>query len=464
MSLRPRNNLLGSSVFKLTLVASLACLVAAITIMWALYWVNIWQTHDEMRGQLEERWFELEALFEEDGLGALTEELTIDDARIWDPDILYEALEEGFPVARLINQADETVAGLELMDPPGGFSRSFLEFESLDGDPALFLRYELGGEYELVVARFFPEHLGYYRELLGMGMWLLALVILPMALFTAWWLSRSVFGRLSEISETAETIGEGTLDNRIPLKGNEDEFDRLASAVNDMLGRVSALTRNIENVSVGVAHDLKTPVSNIAGRLQLIERDAKDPSAVQTHVAAAHMHIETLLGTLNALLRLGEVEAGKRKSAFQTVDLSGLIQEFAESFVPVIEDADKHLSMDLSDSLTVTGDPDLLIQMLSNLLENFVEHGRDGGKARLALGRIGDQAILRISDDGPGIPEHRRDQIFERFFRLDASRSVEGNGLGLSLVKSIAELHDGNCQLVAGEPGAVFEIRLPLTN
>lgn len=462
MSSRPRNNLLGSSVFKLTLLASLACLFAAVAIMWGLYWFSVWQTHQEMRRELKEHWFELEAIFEEDGLNALVEELTIDDTRIWDPDILYEALEESFPVSRLLNQQDETLAGLEMMDPPGDFSRGFIEFETLEGDPLLFLRYEMGEGYELVTARFFPESLGYYRELLRMGMWLLALVILPMALVIAWLLSRSVFSRLTEISATAESIGEGTLDHRVPLKGNQDEFDRLASAVNEMLGRVSALTQNIENVSVGVAHDLKTPVSNIAGRLQLIERDAEDPAAVQFHVSAAHTHIETLLRTLNALLRLGEVEAGKRKSAFQPVDLSSLIQDFTESYLPVIEDSDKHLAIDLSDQVTVTGDPDLLIQMLSNLLENFVEHGRDGGRAKLALGRIGDQAILRISDDGPGIPEHRREQIFERFFRLDASRSVEGNGLGLSLVKSIAELHDGSCALVAGEPGAIFEIRLPL--
>lgn len=462
MSSRPRNRLLGSSVFRLTLFASLTCLAATFFIFGAIYFVKASQLRAEMAREVEAQWFEFEAIYAEEGLDGLAENLSEDGERIWDPDVLYGALEEGWVISRLVNFNDDTLAGLHQLDPPGGLVTSYVDFDSLAEDPMLSLRHEIGEDHELVVARYYPQWLGEMRDLLEFSIYLLLIGLVPIALVTAWWLSRTVFARLNSISATAESIGEGSLTSRVPLKGSGDEFDRLSSAVNDMLDRITALTRNIENVSVGVAHDLKTPVSNIAGRLQLIERDAGNTDAVTVHVEAANQHIETLLRALNALLRLGEVEAGKRRAAFQPIDLSGLVGDFAESFLPVVEDADKHLAIDIAGGISVTGDPDLLTQMLTNLLENFVEHGRDGGRAKLVLARTGKDAILRLGDDGPGIPAHRREQIFERFYRLDASRSAAGNGLGLSLVKSISELHFGGCELIAGEPGAVFEIRLPL--
>lgn len=112
--------------------------------------------------------------------------------------------------------------------------------------------------------------------------------------------------------------------------------------------------------------------------------------------------------------------------------------------------------------VTVSGDRDLLTQMISNLLENTLEHARDGANAWIRL-RVSDRiAILEVGDDGPGLPANATDSVFERFVRLDSSRSTPGNGLGLSLVRAIAELHNGHARVAATEPGAVFEISLPL--
>ncbi|NQY98860.1 MAG: HAMP domain-containing histidine kinase, partial [Henriciella sp.] len=222
------------------------------------------------------------------------------------------------------------------------------------------------------------------------------------------------------------------------------------------------LTRNLQGVSVGVAHDLKTPVSNLAGRLELLQRDAGDPEAVSSHVTAAQAHISTLLRTLDALLRLGEVEAGQRRGAFTEMNLSELVTDLADSFEPLFEDADKHLELRVGPGVVVHGDRDLLTQLISNLLENALEHARDGAKAWIGLRADRDYAFLEVGDDGPGLPAQAGESVFERFVRLESSRSTPGNGLGLSLVRSIAELHSGQARVVATEPGAVFEISLPL--
>jgi len=194
----------------------------------------------------------------------------------------------------------------------------------------------------------------------------------------------------------------------------------------------------------------------------LLERDAGDAEAVSGHLAAAEAHISTLLRTLDALLRLGEVEAGQRRRAFAAMDLSELACDMADSFQPLFEDADKHLDVRAAPGVTVKGDRDRLTQMISNLLENTLEHARDGANAWIGLRTESARALIEIGDDGPGLPANAADSVFERFVRLDSSRSTPGNGLGLSLVRAIAELHDGHARVVAIEPGAVFEVSLPL--
>ena len=217
----------------------------------------------------------------------------------------------------------------------------------------------------------------------------------------------------------------------------------------------------MRSVSVGVAHDLKTPVSNIDGRLQLIERDINDTAAIQEHLERSRDHIATLQRTLDALLRLGEIEAGARRSAFTLVDLSTLCSDLVESFTPVLAEMDKSLQAEIPAGMFAYGDPDLLSQLIINLLENVGEHARDGANAWLQLQRRDNDLLLVIGDDGPGIAEPLREVLFERFVQLDSTRQSSGNGLGLSIVRAIAELHHGSVRLRDDTRGAVFEVRLP---
>lgn len=340
-------------------------------------------------------------------------------------------------------------------------SEGELDHEDLHDHQIISYRLYLDDEHSLIIARFYPEILIDWAEPLFFSTIVLLFTLLPLSIFTAFRLQRSVENRLKPLADTAVAVGEGTLDKRVPRQGTGDEFDQLADALNAMLDRVVTLTRNMRNVSVGVAHDLKTPVSNIDGRLQLIERDLTSPELIKEHLERSQDHIANLQRTLDALLRLGEIEAGARRSAFTLVDLSTLCADLVESFSPVLSEMDKTLSCDIAKGLFAYGDPDLLIQLVINLLENIGEHARDGANAWLHLQRSGEDLVLIVGDDGPGIAEPLRDVLFERFVQLDASRQASGNGLGLSIVRAIAELHHGTVSLRGDTRGAVFEVRVP---
>lgn len=453
-----------SSVFRRALLAAIASLAVLLALAWLAHAVVRQSEFDQLRAELSDAREDAEALVRDEGLEALASALAHDDRRIWDPDDLYFMLEEEERVVRLLNADDETLAGYPDIDPPGGLiDWYFLEHPDLGDEPLIVSREAIADDYELVIARFVPGRVLYNDEVMRLATLFLVLALGPIALISAYFTSRSVFRRLDTIATTTSAIGFDRIDARIPLSKKDDEFDRLAGWVNDMLDRIEALTRNLEGVTVDVAHDLKTPISNIAGRLQLIERDAGNPQAIEEHASVANEHIEALLRTLDALLRLGQIEAGARREAFERFDLSALASELAESFEPLFEVDDKTFEAHISPSVTVLGDRNLVAQLITNLLENALEHARDGARVWLKLTLRNNGVELLVGDDGPGIPANRAQDIFDRFVRMDPGRTKAGNGLGLSLVKSIAGLHGGTAEVVATEPGLVVAITFPNT-
>ncbi|MEO1361333.1 MAG: HAMP domain-containing protein, partial [Pseudomonadota bacterium] len=299
-------------MFRRALLANLAGLVAILLAMWGIFAFHYWQETRSMRVDIETVETELLEAYEEGGLEQVTSALTYDGRAEWEPDWLFAIMEEDEYIVRLVDNEDHTIAGFDAIDPSGGWSHTYVDHEDFDQHPVVAFRFGLElDEAELIIGQFVPDRLLILRELLLRGTWLLSLALLPIALVAGLLTSRSVFERLSTISDTAEQVSQGRFGARVPLTGNGDEFDRVGEAVNDMLTQIATLARNLEGVSVGAAHDLKTPVSNLAGRLQLIERDLTNPEATREHVQVAQNHIQALLRTLDALFRLGEVEAGK---------------------------------------------------------------------------------------------------------------------------------------------------------
>jgi signal transduction histidine kinase len=289
----------------------------------------------------------------------------------------------------------------------------------------------------------------------GVGATLVLAVLGSMAM------SAGVLRRVEAINRASERIMAGDLDRRLPTtttdrNGGGDEFDRLAENLNLMLDRIGVLVQGLRQVSTDIAHDLRTPL----GRLRRTLEQAREDASLDAGAAGAAMidraieEVDALLGTFGALLRIAQIEAGASRRGFGSVDLGAVIDAVLEVYAPAAEEKNQILTRRINASIAVLGDRELLTQMLANLVENAIRHSPRGAHIEVALfvAKGVERPQLTISDDGPGIPEAERDKVFRRFYRLDASRSTSGNGLGLALVAAVVDLHGAKIRLLDSPP------------
>jgi signal transduction histidine kinase len=259
--------------------------------------------------------------------------------------------------------------------------------------------------------------------------------------------------RIDTITRTSRAIMGGDLSARIPVRGTHDEIDQLVASLNAMLERIQQLLEGLRQVSSDIAHDLRTPLGRLRQHLEDARERAKSTADYDAATEAAIAEADELLETFSALLRIAQVEAGAQKRGFADVDLSELVRNVAEVYQPVAEDCDHRLSYRIDDNVHLPGDRPLLAQMISNLVENALRHTPAGSQVSLALRGVGSAFEIEVADNGPGIPEAERAKVFDRFYRLDRSRSTAGSGLGLALVKAIAGLHGLTIRLEDRGPG-----------
>ncbi|MEO0931495.1 MAG: ATP-binding protein [Pseudomonadota bacterium] len=456
-----RPSILRSTVFTRVIWACAAFVTVAMTLLWAICGSMVLRRDAAQEARILEAIEYTQEVYYRRGSDALIDEEIVENgAALWEEDFIYEVLEQEAQLIVLRDAEYDPIAGYHGLYADIGWQITYLDHPDIDQPVRAYLEVLRGGE-TITIAEFLPERRAAILELAWGISFALILIVLPLALITGYFLSRSVFNRIEGISQTAAAVAAGQMTSRVPQSDRYDEFDRLAGGINEMLDRLAALNANIEAVSVGVAHDLRTPLTNIGGRLELISRDRANPDAVEKHIEAAEGYLSQLLGIFDALLRLGEVEAGRRKAAFDVVDLSALAADMAEAYAPIFEDANKSFQAHIDPGARISGDRELLEQLVANLLENAVEHARDAAQVGLSVRITADTVTLAISDDGPGISPANRTRIFERFYRADASRSTPGNGLGLSLVKAIADLHGADITLDEDAPGAVFTLVFP---
>jgi signal transduction histidine kinase len=269
--------------------------------------------------------------------------------------------------------------------------------------------------------------------------------------------SSRVARRVEAITQTGREIMEGDLSQRVPTNGSGDDFDQLAANLNRMLERIEGLMAAVRQVSDNIAHDLRTPLTRLRTRLELAQ--AADPRQAREEVDQAVADAEELLATFNALLRIARIESGSRRSAFATFDLTGLVQDVGEFYEPLAADKGQRLTVKAEGEVTIRGDRDLLFQALTNLVDNAIKYTPEGGRVILASTTSGQGPEVVVADTGPGIPPELREKVFQRFFRADDSRATPGNGLGLSLVRAVADLHGASVRLEENGPGLRVVLR-----
>jgi signal transduction histidine kinase len=327
---------------------------------------------------------------------------------------------------------------------------------------AMVRTFELRGGFRLLVGRDLGDQLR-FSNLLANALRLWLVVVVVMAAITWLFVSRRVMKRIDEISATSRTIMQGELSGRLPVAGNDDEFDRLAINLNTMLDRIELLMQSMKDVTDNIAHDLKTPLTRLQTRIENALREAKGEEGYRSALEATLEESDQLLRIFNALLRIARVESMAPASVMEPTDLNKLVAEVAELYEPLVEDEGGKLETDLPEGLKADCNRDLISQVLVNLIENALKYGRpETGDLLIRLGgrEEGGRIVLSVTDNGPGIPEKDQDRVKERFVRLEESRSEPGTGLGLSLVKAVARLHGGDLRFMNEDPGLSARIDL----
>lgn len=264
--------------------------------------------------------------------------------------------------------------------------------------------------------------------------------------------------RVDVIAETLRTILTGRFDVRLPRNDRRDELDRLSADINDMLDRIEVLVASLKQVSTDIAHDLRTPLSRLRQKLERSRRQPRTVADYEASIDDAIGETDTIIETFNALLRIAQIEAGARKAKFAPVDLSALLAELFELFESVAEDQGHRMRPTIAAGLTIFGDRDLLTQLFSNLIENAMTHAPPPALIEIRVERSGEAVVASVLDDGPGIPEEERRRVFRRLYRLDASRTTPGSGLGLSMAEAIAELHEASIEALDNHPGVAMRV------
>lgn len=278
-------------------------------------------------------------------------------------------------------------------------------------------------------------------------------VTLVLAFAGGAFVSGSFLLRLDAINGTCREIIDGNLSRRIPTSGTNEDFDLLSANLNRMLDRIETLMENLRQVTNDIAHDMRTPLSRLRLHFERLRS-----GSLKDHESAADFaigEIDTLLGTFNALLRIAQIESGSRRAGFGVVDLSDLVTSIADTYAPVAEDKGHAIRCSVAPGISVTGDRELLTQLLVNLIENALCHTPGGTIIDVMLFEADDDTDTRliVADNGPGIPKTETDKVMRRFHRLDDSRTAPGYGLGLSLVAAVADLHRATVTLEDNGPG-----------
>ncbi len=273
-----------------------------------------------------------------------------------------------------------------------------------------------------------------------------------LALTMGYFLGRNVLGRIDTINATAHTIMAGDLTRRVPLTGKNDEFDELSTLLNSMLDCIDQLVTGMRQVTDNVAHDLRKPLTRMRNRLDSILSIASEKASKEA-IEQAINDCDEIVRTFNSLLLIAQTESGTRRGGWGQTNLSKIIEDLESLYQALANEQGLSLTLSITPNQFVDGNKELLSQAISNLLENAFKYSIKNGTIVVKLDSIDNNTRVEIADDGPGIASAQRKNVLNRFVRLEEARHTPGNGLGLSLVKAVADQHQAQLILEDNNPG-----------
>lgn len=433
--------------FAVALPAAIALIVGAL--FYPLFLEAEGNISDEVRAAITLEITGLDEHFHERGLKGLREVLQrrVDDAA--DSDAVYLLTDrDGRPT---VGNLSEWPAGVPVSDE-AWFSVREADGSTLEGQ--VFMLF--GGD-RLLVGRHSP--LQSFQRHMSMRLWGSAVLIIVVAAAIGWFFMQHLHRRLETLAREAARIQEGHLAQRLSLSARGDELDALARRFNRAFDEIERLVDASRHVSSAIAHDMRRPLISLRRAIDEAREAAVADAVLRERLEGLGAQTDALLRTFAALLSLARIEAGALGPKWQAVDLAALAADAIELYEPLAAAEGRELVGTLAPA-TVRGDPDLLFQVLQNLIENALKYG--AGRMELSVAVQEESVVACVRDHGPGAPEAALPKLFERFFRLDESRSApDGAGVGLALVKGIVEAHGGRVAARDAQPGLAVELVLP---
>ena len=451
--------LLHSSTFRLALIYMVLFGVSVLMLLGFIYWSTAAYLTQQTDATIEAEIADLAERYRTTGLAGLTTLISARLSRKPAGSAIYLLVDKDFD--SLLGNLDRWPRGAEIKDGWIDFRLEGPGSDNVDVHPARARVFRIEGGFLLLVGRDIHDLELTKQRIITTLAWGLAITLILGGLGGAM-MSRTTVRRIESINQASREIISGDLGRRIPTRNTGDDFDVLADNLNAMLDRIGSLMDDVRRVSDNIAHDLRTPLARLRNRLEELHLQTSASGASSEGIEQAVAEADRLLNTFNALLRIARIESQHGDESFTVIAMGDLVRDVAELYEPLMEEKNQTLAMQLPGDVHLSGDRDLLFQAIANLLDNATKYTPAGGSIRIDLARLNGTGRLVIADSGPGIPEAARDKVFQRFFRLEQSRTTPGNGLGMSLVAAVVTLHRMSIRLENNRPGLRVVIDFPV--
>ena len=290
-------------------------------------------------------------------------------------------------------------------------------------------------------------------------------VVLLLAVGTAGaLLTRRAFGAIDDVVAQARRIDESNLAARLPHPGSQDEIGRLVGTLNDMLARIAHSFEAQRRFTADASHELRSPLSRLRTELEITLRRPRAPEAYVAALQSGLEEVERLTLLVEELLTLARFDAGQERGSVEAIELAAVVEEAVQRYAAPAREHGVRIDASTAAGATERVAASAARVVLFNLLDNAVKFSPTGGRVRVRIGIEGDDAWIRVSDEGPGIEASELPHVFDRFYRGQAARagSAPGFGLGLALSRAIVQAHGGSIEVANGfDGGAAFTLRLP---
>lgn len=452
-----RVRILQSTLFRIALLyAGFFCLSVSILLSF-VYFSIVREMEDQIKHRITAQINTAVSIYKSKGLEELKQQLSE----------FVEEEDEGLAISLLVDAKGKALAGnMESWPEEIEYSQKWLLFniESSRGDDyvhVLAKDTELTNGYKLLMG--YSLHGPNRTKQIVLDV--VSISVLLAFIFTvvgSTLFSRIIKRRLERVNQICTQVMEGNFDVSLPLTGGADEFDQLSDNVNRMLARIADLVKGLQQTSDNIAHDLRTPLNRHRIRLEGLANHEPDSKQWKKSLKQSMEEIDTIVETLNSILRISQAQSGVASGHFVTFDIAAAVNDVMDFYAELAEQKQIIVEAELPDALMVTGDKPLLTQAIANLLDNAIKYTPRGGTVGIQLKQHERYMQCCVSDSGSGIPEAYFEKVKERFFRLEESRTSPGTGLGLSLADAVARLHRGTLSFENNTPGLKVWLKLPI--